>query len=105
MTDGHDKSTTGPDLQNWRDFSKMPPDGSVLLLFFGNLVFSNRNGDPVSLGAARDMAERMCIGFVDDGDVCETGTGHSVFEDWRKPGLIPTHWCPLQNLPHEEKKP
>ena len=79
----------------WQPIETAPKDGPVLL-YFAAMQFQMIDG-------MRAHVERTAVGFCDDGDVCEQGTGHSLFEDWRDPEIRPTHWMPLPEPPQTEQ--
>lgn len=85
----------------WQPIETAPKDGPVLL-YFGNRTWFNSEHKPVSLDAMRDIVERTEVAFCKDGDICESGTGHSVFEEWRGFVNEPTHWMPLPTAPTPE---
>lgn len=85
--------------REWLPIESAPRDGTAVLVFFARRVWLDENGNPVSFGDLRDQVERTEIGFYQDGDWLESGTAHSMFEDWRQPGDFPTHWMPLPSPP------
>ena len=82
----------------WQPIETAPKDGAILV-FFGNLQIPRY----VTMNPNRVQAEVIEVAFCDDGDVCEAGTGHSMFEPWRGLEGKPTHWMPLPLAP--EAKP
>jgi hypothetical protein len=84
----------------WRSVKDDPPtENMAVLVFFANLKWRGPNGDAVSFGLIRDAVEKTQVGFFDDGDFCEAGTGHDMFEPWRDETYRPTHWMPLPEPP------
>jgi len=81
-------------MGEWQPIDTAPENGPVVL-YYGKRVFHDMRGNPVSFGKVRDHAEMCEIGFCQDGDICEAGTGHSVWEDHKFPNNVPTHWMPL----------
>lgn len=85
----------------WQPIETAPKDGAVAL-YYGKRMLFNMNHEPISLGVVRDLAERVEVGFCEDGDICEANTGHSVFEDHNYPDNVPTHWMPLPEPPADQ---
>jgi hypothetical protein len=82
----------------WQPIETAPKDGPVLL-YFANRKFHHPDGTPASMGEVRGYVERTEVGFCENGEICESGTGHDVFEEWRGPENLPTHWMPLPEPP------
>lgn len=85
----------------WQPIESAPKDGPVLL-YFGNRIWRDIHGNTVSFGEARDDVERTEPALCKDGDILESGTAHSVWEEWRGPENFPTHWMPLPPTPQGE---
>lgn len=85
----------------WQPIETAPKDGAVLL-YFANRTWHDSDGKLVSFGDVRDAAEKTEVGFCLDGRICESGTGHDVFEPFRDEDNFPTHWMPLPPAPQGE---
>ena len=76
----------------WQPISITPDAPTAVLLFFGDATWWQMDMDP-----PRD--ERFDVGAWDGEYWRENGTGHDLFEDWRGPEQLPTHWMPLPAPP------
>ena len=83
----------------WQPIERPPETNIAVLVYYANLVWEDQSGALVSLGDIRDHVERTKVGFYDDGVWRESGTSHDMFEGWRTPDQLPTHWQPLPEPP------
>jgi hypothetical protein len=88
----------------WKALSEFEviPDGPVLL-YFGARQWRTADGAAAQLDTVRDYVERAGAAFAEAGDIFEAGTAHSVWEDWRFPCNVPTHWMPMPAAPENAK--
>ena len=86
-------------MMEWQPIETAPKYNVPVLLYFGRRAWRDTNGMPVNLDAVREIVERTEVAFCDDGDILECGTAHSVWEEWRGPENMPTHWMPLPPPP------
>ncbi len=70
-----------------------------MLVYFSLAEWTDIHGNPSNMGPLRDHVERFATGWFEDGQWWESGTGHDMFEDWRGPEYLPTHWMPLPPAP------
>jgi hypothetical protein len=89
------------DMSEWQPIETAPEDNVAVIFFYAKRERRNSNGDIISFGPIRDVAEATEIGFFQNGCWCESGTGHSVFEGWQDQSDTPTHWMPLPAPPTE----
>jgi len=82
----------------WKPIEQKPPHDMPVLFYFGNMVWHKPDGSTAP-ELPRWRQERIEVGFYHDGLWCENGTGHDVFEDWRRPEYTPTHWMTLPKEP------
>lgn len=91
---------------DWAPIETAPKDGTAVLVFFANLERTDAAGNKATMGALRDWVERIEVAFYVNRRWCESGTGHDMFEHWRDPSDLPTHWMPLPPPPAlEQRKP
>ncbi|WP_314712994.1 hypothetical protein [Sphingobium yanoikuyae] len=83
----------------WRPIERKPEAPVNAVLWFPNMQFHDQHGDPFIFGGLRDILERYYLAFWDGEIWVESGTGHDVFEDWKSPDDLPTHWRPLPDAP------
>ena len=86
-------------MTDWHKIDDKPAAPVAVELYYVNMTFSDQHGVIVKFPAYRD--ERRELGFWDGNTFCQNGTGHCVFEDWRDPTEMPTHWrecAPPPNL-------
>jgi len=86
-------------MSEWQDISTPPPDGTVVVVYRGDV-------EPRSpLGPVRDFVERCDVGWYQDGCWWESGTGHDMFEDWSvEMGHAPTLWMELKPPQHKGRE-
>jgi len=86
-------------VTDWQPIETRPNRPMAVLVYFANREWLNADGEPFSFGPIRDHVERMELGFWDGRDWCEANTAHDMFEPWRTPDDLPTHWMPLPEPP------
>lgn len=79
-------------LSDWNLITEKPSAPIAVELYYANMVFRDNNGNPVDWTKEPYRDERRELGFWDGKTFCQNGTGHSVFEEWRDPTEMPTHW-------------
>jgi hypothetical protein len=86
-------------MSGWQPIETAPRDGTVVVVFRGNVAFET------SFGPSRDFVERCDLGWFEDGNWWQSGTGHDFFEPWAiEIGHVPTHWMPLPDPPPSERE-
>lgn len=88
-----------PGVGEWPPIETAPQDGTPVLVFFADRVWTDQAGEAASFGPVRDYVERVEVAFFEGGDWCQAGTGHDYFEGFRYEDELPTHWCALPPPP------
>jgi hypothetical protein len=79
----------------WRDISETPTEP-------GMVEYYHANWPPeVDCPDSPFRDERRDIGHFDGQHFREKGTDHEVFESWKKPWMLPTHWRYLPPAPDD----
>lgn len=79
-------------MSKWHAMSSRRPSRPCgVELFFGNA--------PLEMKIADHRDCRRDLGFWDGETFREMNTGHSLFERWRPPEWLPTHWRELPATP------
>jgi hypothetical protein len=82
----------------WQPIETTPDKPMPVVYFFGNLVFRDHLSGEIIKTPSEDEPyrdERFQVGFWDGEEWAENGTGHDVFECWKSPDCLPTHWAPI----------
>lgn len=87
------------EADEWKPIERKPEGPVNAVLWFPNMQFHDQHGDPFIFSGLRDVLERYYLAFWDGETWVEAGTGHDVFEDWKSPDDLPTHWRPLPDAP------
>ena len=85
----------------WQPIETAPKDGTAVLFFHRNLSWKTSDGSASKMSPLRDYVERCSVGFYEDGAFFQQGTGHEIFEPWKEPEHLPTHWMPLPEPPND----
>jgi hypothetical protein len=79
----------------WRDISETPTEP-------GMVEYYHANWPPeVDCPDSPFRDERRDIGHFDGQHFREKGTDHEVFESWKEPWMLPTHWRYLPPAPDD----
>jgi hypothetical protein len=86
-------------MSEWQTMETAPVKDMPVIVYFSKRKFYRSNGKAVSFGEVRDYAEMVELGYYEKGEWSFAGTGHDMFESWRTPDQLPTHWMPLPPAP------
>jgi hypothetical protein len=92
------------DRYRWRVISETPTEPGMVEYYHANWP------SEVDCPDSPFRDERRDIGHFDGQHFREKGTDHEVFESWKEPWMLPTHWRYLPSAPDDaeiarEKQP